>query len=264
MMGGAMLLVVCVLLFAWANARLHRSAVNQREASRDEPISGESAFALLIGDKYLLALAALTLLLNWVNSNGEYLLDRTLLASLPHDTTHAQASAFIGRFKADYFAWVNLVGVLLQLFAVSRILDRLGVRVALYFLPVVAFGAYSLMITAPVLSLIRVAKIAENSLDYSVQNTARQALYLVTSRVEKFVAKTAVDTFFVRLGDVFSAGLVWVGTRLALSTSAFAAVDLALIVAWLFVVVVIGREHRRRAGDSERGPSAGGAPALAS
>src|SRR5713101_1024888 len=77
MMGAAILLALCVLLFAWANARLHRSAVDRQEASRDEPISGESAFALLVGDKCLLALAALTLLLNWVNSNGEYLLDRT-------------------------------------------------------------------------------------------------------------------------------------------------------------------------------------------
>jgi AAA family ATP:ADP antiporter len=239
MMGAAVLLVVCVLLFAWANARLHRSNVNRQEPPRDEPLMGESAFALVLGDKYLLALAALTLLLNWVNSNGEYLLDRTLLASLPPGTTHAHASAFIGQFKADYFAWVNLAGVLLQLFAVSRILGRLGVRVALYFLPVVAFGAYSLLIMAPLLALIRVAKVAENSLDYSVQNTARQALYLVTSRVEKFVGKTAVDTFVVRLGDVFSAGLVWVGTRLALSTSAFAGINLELIVAWLLVVVVM-------------------------
>ena len=34
------------------------------------------------------------------------------------------------------------------------------------------------------------AKVAENSLDYSLQNTARQALYLVSSRVEKYVGKT--------------------------------------------------------------------------
>src|SRR5882672_8464006 len=241
MMGAAVLLVACVLLFSWANARLHRSTGDRPQPPRDEPIMGENAFALLIGDKYLLA-----------------------LASLPLGTTPAHAAAFIGRFKADYFAWVNLAGVLLQLFAVSRILGRLGVRVALYFLPLVAFGAYSLMIMAPLLTLIRVAKVAENSLDYSVQNTARQALYLVTSRVEKFVGKTAVDTFVVRLGDVFSAGLVWVGTRLALSTPAFAAVNLVLIALWLVVVVIIGREHRRRAAASEHDTPDSAAPALAS
>jgi ATP:ADP antiporter, AAA family len=258
MLGAALLLVVCVLLFLWVRARLDRSDAHRPERADAEPLTNDSAFALLVRDKYLVALAALTLLLNWVNSNGEYLFDRTLLASLPPGTSPADAAVFIGRFKADYFGWVNLVGVLLQLFVVSRVLGRLGVRVALYFLPVVAFAGYTLMLTAPLLALIRVAKIAENSLDYSVQNTARQALYLVTSRVEKFVGKIAVDTLFVRLGDVFSAGLVWLGSRLAFSTSVFAATNLVLIAVWFVVIVIIGREHRRRSGENPP-PAAGGA-----
>jgi AAA family ATP:ADP antiporter len=159
---------------------------------------------------------------------------------------------FVGQFKAEYFEWVNILGVLLQLFLVSRILDKLGVRAALFFLPVVAFGGYTLMLVAPVLSLIRVAKVAENSLDYSVQNTARQALYLVATRVEKYVGKIAVDSFFVRFGDVLSAIVVYVGAQLALPTQVFAAINLVLILVWMFVVVLVGREHRRRAEDLER------------
>jgi AAA family ATP:ADP antiporter len=262
MLGAAVLVIICVLLFAWVNARLARSSAERHEPPKSEPLKGESAFALLVHDKYLLAIAALTLLLNWVNTNGEYLLDRTLLASLPSGTSHAQASVFIGQFKADYFAWVNIAGVLIQLFAVSRILARLGVRASLFFLPIVAFGGYTLMLVAPLLALIRVAKVAENSLDYSIQNTARQALYLVTTRVEKYVGKTAVDTFFVRIGDVFSAGLVWVGARLAFSTPTFAAMNLVLIVAWLCVVVVIGREHLRRSLETEGHVSGAPPPAV--
>jgi len=97
--------------------------------------------------------------------------------------------------------------------------------------------------------LIRVAKVAENSLDYSVQNTARQALYLVATRVEKYVGKIAVDSFFVRFGDVLSAAVVYVGARLALPTQVFAAINLVLILLWIFVVVLVGREHRRRSED---------------
>jgi AAA family ATP:ADP antiporter len=261
MLGAAALLVVCSLLLVWINGRVEATALAApSEPPPEEPLSRESAFGLLARDKFLLLIAALTLLINWVNSNGEYVLDRTLLHAVAQEGAHVNAMTFIGKFKAEYFEWVNLVGVLLQLFAVSRILAKLGVRAALFFLPIVAFGGYTLMIVAPVLALVRVAKVAENSLDYSVQNTARQALYLVATRVEKYVGKTAVDTFFVRLGDVLSAGVVWLGVRLSLSTPAFAAINLALILVWLGVVVAVGREHLRRSGEMEQRAAQGPRP----
>ncbi|HEY3667923.1 MAG TPA: Npt1/Npt2 family nucleotide transporter [Polyangiaceae bacterium] len=250
MFGAALLLLVCCALLLWVNARVESHAVVQ--AQEEQPLAQESAFSLLAHDRYLLLIAALTLLINWVNSNGEYILDKTLLSAVTSSGQHLNAMTFIGKFKAEYFEWVNIVGVLLQLFAVSRILDKLGVRAALFFLPVVAFGGYTVMLAAPVLSLIRLAKVAENSLDYSVQNTARQALYLMATRVEKYVGKTAVDTFFVRLGDVLSACVVWLGARFALSTPVFAGINLALIATWIVIVVAVGREHRRRSGVLER------------
>lgn len=244
------LLVACVLLVAWADKRSLRERPTESTSAPD-PISTQSAFSLILRDRYLLLLAALTLLLNWVNSNGEYLLDRSLLDALDSHDDHHGAVAVVARYKAEYFGWVNVIGVALQLFVVSRVLTRLGPRAALFFLPVVALGGYVLLIGAPILPLIRVAKIAENSLDYSVQGTARQALYLVATRAEKFVGKTAVDTFFVRFGDVLSAAWVWLGARLALGTPAFAAINVVLIAAWLVVVVALGREHRRRSAEGD-------------
>jgi AAA family ATP:ADP antiporter len=251
MLGAAILLGVICGLLIWINARVE-APVPRAKTVDAEPLSHESAFSLLARDKFLILIALLTLLINWCNSTGEYILDRTLLAAVAGKGGHAEAMVFVGQFKAEYFEWVNIAGVLLQLFAVSRILDKLGVRAALFFLPVVAFGGYTLMLVAPVLSLIRLAKAAENSLDYSVQNTARQALYLVATRVEKYVGKIAVDSFFVRFGDVLSAVVVYVGAQLALSTQVFAAINLVLIGVWMFVVVLVGREHRRRSEELEK------------
>jgi AAA family ATP:ADP antiporter len=252
MVGAAILLGVCCGLLLWVNARIEAPIAAEAKKVEAEPLSHESAFSLLARDKFLILIAILTLLINWCNSTGEYILDRTLLAAVAGKGQHADAMVFVGQFKAEYFEWVNIAGVLLQLFAVSRILDKLGVRAALFFLPVVAFGGYTLMLVAPVLSLIRLAKAAENSIDYSVQNTARQALYLVATRVEKYVGKIAVDSFFVRFGDVLSAVVVYVGAKLALPTQVFAAINLALILVWLFVVVLVGREHKRRAEELEK------------
>jgi AAA family ATP:ADP antiporter len=251
MIAAAILLVICVVLFAWVDGRMRRSSVRAGRPP-DEPLAQESPFQLVLHDKYLLLVAALTLVLNWCNSNGEYILDRTLLAAVGEAQTRGMTPAvFVGAFKADYFAWVNLAGVTLQLFAVSRILTRFGVRNALLVLPAVAFAGYGVILLAPALALIRIAKIAENSLDYSLQNTARQALYLVTSRAEKYAGKTLVDTFMVRLGDVFSAVVVWTGTRVGAPTSAFAVINVVLVIVWLLVVFAIGREHARRSAGAE-------------
>jgi ATP:ADP antiporter, AAA family len=242
----ALVLCACIALLALVDRR--ESAKERGPNPRSEaPLFDQPILSFLLNDKYLLLIAGLTFLLNCVNSNGEYILDRTLLASLPVSASDpADAARFVAAFKASYFGWVNVVGVVLQLFVVSRILTRFGVRSALFILPAVAFLSYSVILIAPVLALIRVGKIAENSLDYSVQNTARQALFLVGTRPEKYVGKTLIDTFIVRVGDVFSAGVVWVAAQLALPTKAFALINLAFIVTWLCLLIGIAREHRRR------------------
>ena len=61
-------------------------------------------------------------------------------------------------------------------------------------------------------AVIRRAKMTENATDYSVMNTGRQMLWLPTRREEKYKAKQAIDTFFVRAGDVLSAVLVFAVT----------------------------------------------------
>ncbi len=252
MAGAALILLVCVGLFLWVGAREGSPARASSEAHHDEPLVHEHVARILARDKYLLLIAGLTLLLNWVRSNGDYLLDRTLLAALADAKSRGiSPTAFVTAFKADYFEWVNITGVALQLFAVSRIMTRFGVRNALLVLPSVAFFEYGLFLVAPVLSLFKIAKIGESALEYSVQNTARQALFLVSSRVEKYVGKTVVDTVVVRTGDALTAFVVWAGTRAALSTQAFATLNLVLISVWIAAVLAIGRENLRRSGEDE-------------
>ena len=253
MIAAALILVICVAIFAIVDRRERASAelaAAGKPASTppQQAISGKGAFELLAREPYLIAIAALIFLLNCVNSNGEYILDRTLLATVSGSGTDGVAAeVFVARFKAEYFQWVNLLGVLLQLFVVSRVLRFAGVRASLYVMPIVSFASYGVMLFSPLLPLIRIGKVLENSLDYSLQNTARQALFLVTTRAEKYVGKQFIDTFVVRLGDVCSAGLVWLFGRLELPVQAFCALNLGLIAVWLVVVVLIGREHRRRA-----------------
>lgn len=231
--------------------------------SAGEALDRKGGFELVLRDRYLLLIGVLLLLLNIVNSTGEYLLGRVVsdeaTRMIAAGANGAQPAAeyragFIGGFYAEYFTWVNTAAAILQLFFVSRIMQRFGVRVALFVLPIVAFGAYGILAFAPLLPLIRAAKVSENSLDYSLHNTARHALFLPTSREAKYKAKAAIDTLFVRAGDMISAGIVFAGGLLSLGLRDFALVNLVLILAWLLVVVALARRHRALTATSEAEP----------
>jgi AAA family ATP:ADP antiporter len=248
----AIILVLCVALLGWVEHRAGSRGSAGTAPKKEEPLAKEGALHLLLRDRYLLLIAAMIILLNWVNSAGEYIFDRAILAAVPHAVAGGtSADAFVGGIKADYFAWYNLLGMLLQLFAVSRILAKLGVRNGLLFLPVFGFFGYASAVAFPVMAVLRLVKIGENALEYSIAETSRHALYLVTSRVEKYVGKTSVDTISVRVGAVLTASVVWIGGLVGLPIAGFAAINVVLTVIWIGVVLAIGREHARRSGEGE-------------
>src|SRR6185503_20264951 len=79
----------------------------------------------------------------------------------------------IGEFYGNFFTLVNIIAALIQAFVVSRVIKRFGVRVALLVLPVVSLIGYASMAFIPLLAFIRTVKLAENSLDYSLQSTTK-------------------------------------------------------------------------------------------
>jgi len=226
---------------------------NEQEASKAAtPLGKEGGFELIFRDRYLMLVAILTVLLNVVNTSGEFLLSKLVVQQsllLYGPGAELARKAFVGEFYAHFFGWVNLLGLVLQMFFVSRIFRYVGVRGSLFILPTIALTGYSLILLYPALYAVRTLKIMENSTDYSVQNTARQALFLPTSREAKYKAKEAIDTFFVRIGDVLLAGIVFVGTKLAFSISGFAAISVVLTLVWIGVTIAIYREHKRRVPD---------------
>ena len=207
-------------------------------------------FQLVIRNNYLLLIAFMMLVLNLVNTTGEFILGKTVSRLVTEMVASGQTGGLneeqmIGTFYANYQFWVNLLSALLQLFVVSRVLTYVGVRGALFFLPLIALGSYTVMAFFPLLAFIRIGKILENSTDYSIQNTTRQALFLPTSREAKYKAKTAIDSFFWRTGDALSALLVFIGSQLVFSIQSFALANIVLVVLWLLLVIGIAREHKK-------------------
>src|SRR5262249_26023106 len=142
--------------------------------------------------------------------------------------------AYIGAFSGNYQFWVNISAFLLQAFVTSRLVKYRGLRGVLLALPLIALGGYAIVAAGGGFSVVRWIKTAENATDYSIMNTARQLLWLPTTREEKYKAKQAIDTFFVRGGDVLSAAVVYVGaSRLHLTVQQFALGNILLSLVWI-------------------------------
>jgi ATP:ADP antiporter, AAA family len=232
----------------------------EEKAITEAPLERVGGFELIWKQRYLFLIALLVLLLNVVNSTGEFILGKLVVEAASEAAAGAVNEAetrrlLIGQFYGSFFGWVNLLCVVFQLFLVSRIFRFIGIRGALFILPLIAMGGNLLLIGFPILAVIQVAKILENGTDYSIQNTARNALFLTTSREAKYKAKAAIDTFFWRAGDVMQALVVLLGTSLGLSVRGFAALNLGFVFLWLIVVTAIHFEHRRVNGVLEPVPS---------
>lgn len=252
------LMVCAAVVLAGAVGLSSRVRASVPESSRSAPLSdappaAEGAassrhwlggFALITRSRYLTGIAVLVVLLNWITSTGEYVLSDWLA----HSASQAQGSSavFIGRFMSNYCASITLIGFLIQLLLVSRIIVKAGLTRALMITPIAFFAGYLLIGVVPVFALLQPVLVVQRSLDYSLMNTSRSALLLPTSRLVKYQAKTAIDTFCYRLGDLLSTLTVLAGLKI------FA--DPRTQIIWLVVVLsatmtlvawLIGREYSR-------------------
>lgn len=254
------LLGLCATLFWLVHRREQRdgdagsgkteAGTGKNEEAQSQP-SRSGGFRLVLSHRYLLLIALFALVYNWVNTNGEYMLSKLIKADVAEAVSQGKVRAedtgnAIGAAYANFFFYVNVAGVLLQTFVVSRVVKWLGLSKAFLFLPALALGNAAIFAFAPIVTLVKIGKTAENATDYSLNNTLKQMLWLVTSPDMKFKAKQVVDTFCVRIGDVCSAISVYLAVDLlGFSVQRFAWLSLALAGTWLALAVGIGRLHDR-------------------
>jgi ATP:ADP antiporter, AAA family len=239
----AALLLGSLILYLAVNARETRRATAPPAA-----LATGGGFGLVWRSEYLRLIALLIILLNIVNTTGEYLRASLLTheaAALKAANPAFNEAAYIGAFAGTYQFWTNVLAFLIQAFVTSRLVKYQGLRGALLALPLVALGGYTFAAAGVGLAVMSGIKNVENATDYSIMNTARQLLWLPTSREEKYKAKQAIDTFFVRGGDLLSAAIVFLGTAvIPLGVFGFAAGNVVLTLVWIGVALLILKRHR--------------------
>ena len=216
--------------------------------------SRRGALAVVLQSRYLLAVAVITVLMNWVNTNGENILFRVVQEYLSEQAAAlglVEQSA-VDQFRQDgttafygnFFFWVNAIALFLQAIVASRLLKYGGFAAILMLMPAIALLGYATMALLPALAVIKIMKVAENATDYSINNTARHVLWLPVPAQTTYKGKPTIDTLFARLGDLLAALTVLVGVQiLTLSTQGFLVVTVVLVVLWLGAAVTVVRGH---------------------
>jgi AAA family ATP:ADP antiporter len=138
---------------------------------------------------------------------------------------------------------VNVLTVLVQIFLTSRLLKWVGVGVTLALLPAVNVVGFLAMGWMPLLSLLVVFQTLRRASNFAVSRPAREVLFTVLRREDKYKAKSFIDTFVYRVGDQVGAWsyplLTWLG--LGLTGISFVAAPLA--TGWCVLSLWLGRRQ---------------------
>jgi AAA family ATP:ADP antiporter len=150
-------------------------------------------------------------------------------------------------FFAQVDLSVNVLTIIVQIFLTGRLLKWLGVGVTLAFLPVISVIGFLAMGFAPGLALLALFQILRRAGNFAVTRPAREVLFTVLRREDKYKAKSFIDTFVYRAGDQIGAWsyplLTWLG--LGLTGISFVAAPLAAI--WCALSLWLGKKQQAMA-----------------
>jgi AAA family ATP:ADP antiporter len=142
---------------------------------------------------------------------------------------------------------VGILTIMVQFFATGRLIARFGVGRAAAALPLVFGLGFLALAFTPMLFLVIAFQAIQRTANFALSNPAREVLFTVLEREEKYKAKNVIDIVVFRGADALSGWLFAAlrGMGLELSTISFATVPVAGI--WLVLALALGRAQERRA-----------------
>jgi AAA family ATP:ADP antiporter len=139
---------------------------------------------------------------------------------------------------------VNTLTLLLQIFLTGRLMKFLGVTVTLLFMPVLSLFGFAAMGLVPVLTVLAIFQVARRASTFAFMRPAREVLFTVLRREDKYKAKSFIDTFGYRCGDQFGAWSYGGMQALGLSLSTISYVAVPVVACWCGLGVWLGRKQR--------------------
>jgi len=243
-------LVAALLLLGavFSAMQLERASMSFGQARADaaitrKPMGGGSLAGVIeiLRSRYLSGIALWVILLSFAG---------TVLYLIQADMVHAASAD--ERQRVQIFAtidfWVGALSFLLQFLVTGKLIVRFGVGAAVAFLPFVFLLGYGVLAAMPVLTVVVVFQTLQRTSNFVISNPAREILFTVAEREEKYKAKNIIDGLVFRGAD---ASWAWVYNQLHVAMG-FGAVALALVMMpasalWVMLAVALGRGQEARA-----------------
>jgi AAA family ATP:ADP antiporter len=240
----SLFLVAAALLEAavWSTKLVARTRRGERwqqqaEASR---IGGNSwrGMTVLLRSPYLLAIG-LFLAITAVVSTFLYFTELRIVESTA-ESVRQRTVVF-----ATINVWTQLATLLAQAFVAGRIMRLVGVGAALAILPIYAVCGFAVLAAAPTLLTYTIVASLHKAIQRGVTRPARETLFTVVSREDKYKAKSFIDTFGFRTGDAAGAQLECVVRRLGPGLTGVASAMVGVAIAWSVVALWLGRSQMK-------------------
>jgi AAA family ATP:ADP antiporter len=257
-LGPVNLLLVAALLLEAAvlcAARLERVAPAAHGTGEDRvPAKARSViggswaagFALLVRSPYLAGIACWVLLLSLAGT-FLYFQQAEIVAAASDDP------AVRTRIFASIDLAAGVLTLLVQMLLTGRLMKRVGVGPALALLPMVFAIGFAVLASNAILIVIVVLQALQRTANFAISNPAREVLFTVVDREEKYKAKYLIDGVTFRGGDAFSGWLFNALRAAGIELQAIALGTIPVALGWLGLALVLGRAQERRASRTPAG-----------
>lgn len=200
--------------------------------------SAWAGFQAVFRSRYLSAIAGYVLLMT-VMATFIYFTRLQMVAAVTDDLD-ARTAIF-----ANIDMWTQIAVLALQLTMTGKIIQRFGLGVALAILPIAtAIGFIGLAIYGSFVVLV-LLEATNRAVQRGITRPAREALFTVASREDKYKAKAFIDTFVYRAGDVVGAQTEGALGRLGLAMGGLVSVVVPLALVWAALALWLGRAQNR-------------------
>jgi ATP:ADP antiporter, AAA family len=155
-------------------------------------------------------------------------------------------------FMAQVYFIANMLAVIVQLFLVSLVMRKFGVITALLVLPVALIASSAAFLAVPTLFLASFMVISDNGLNYSVQQTARESLYSVTTSEEKYKARAFTSMFVQRLAKGAAIFVLLALAALAIPARYLGLLTIPVVLAMVWCAIYAGRRFAQKSEEPEK------------
>lgn len=150
-------------------------------------------------------------------------------------------------FFARIDLWVNILTLIAQLLLTARILRAIGVALTLAILPVLSILGFGALAMAPSIVVVVVYQVLRRAGNFAFARPAREVLFTVVLREDKYKAKSFIDTVIYRAGDQVGAWSFAALGFLGLALTGISMVAVPISIAWLMNALWLGRKQERLA-----------------